>query len=124
MTTSKPGTGSSLALLLAGAVLSSCMAHGPVRDIGIDTHPNFVSYNRAFYDRLLSGRAWILEGVYHPKYRNIVRGFVFSEGRFPDRLPCLQEKQRRLAMAGAEGREVGGDRASQGGRCSGQELVR
>ena len=91
MTISKRGTGSSLVLLLAGAVLSSCMAHGPVRDIGIATHPNFVSHNKAFYDRLLSGRAWILAGVYHPKYRNIVRGFVFRKDGF--RIGCLAYKK-------------------------------
>ncbi len=91
MTTSKQGTGRTLALLLAGAVLSSCMAHGPVRNIGIATHPNFVSHNKAFYDRLLSGRAWILEGVYHPNYRNIVRGFVFAKDG--SRIGCLAYKK-------------------------------
>ncbi|MCY4565124.1 MAG: hypothetical protein OXE40_11700 [Gammaproteobacteria bacterium] len=92
MTTSKQGMESSLALLLAGAVLSSCMAHEPVRNIGIGTHPNFVSHSKAFYDRLLSGRAWILEGVYHPKYRNIVRGFVFAKDG--SRIGCLAYKKR------------------------------
>lgn len=92
MTISKQGTGSSLALLLAGAVLSSCMAHGPIRNIGIATHPNFVSHSKAFYDRLLSGRSWISEGVYHPNYRNIVRGFVFAKDG--SRIGCLAYKKR------------------------------
>ena len=92
MTTLKQKTGRVLALVLAGAALASCMAHGgPVRDIGIDTHPNYVSHNKAFYDRLLSGRAWILEGVYHPNYRNIVRGFVFAKDG--SRIGCLAYKK-------------------------------
>ncbi len=92
MTTLKQGTGRALALLLAGAVLSSCMAHGTVRDIAIDTHPNFIPYDKAFYDSLLSGRAWIFEGVHHPNYRNIVRGFIFSKDG--SRIGCLAYKKR------------------------------
>ena len=92
MTTLKQGTRRALALVLAGAALSSCMAHGQPRNIGIDTHPNFVSHNKAFFDSLLSGRAWILEGVYHPNYRNIVRGFVFAKDG--SRIGCLAYKKK------------------------------
>ena len=80
-----------MACLVIAPGLPSCMAHGPAQNIGIDTHPNFVPYDKAFYDTLLSGRAWIFEGVYHPNYRNIVRGIAFAKDG--SRIDCLAFKK-------------------------------
>ena len=78
--------------LATGAGLASCMAHGYARNVGIDTRPNFIPYDKAFYENLLSGRAWIFEGVHHPNYRNMVRGFVFA--RDGSRIGCLAYKKK------------------------------
>ena len=92
MTTSKQGTGRSLALLLAGALLSSCMAHGQGKDIDIRVYRSYTPFGPEFYRNLLADRAWIFEGAYHPTYRNVVRGFVFTkDGR---RIGCLAHKKR------------------------------
>ena len=82
MTMLKQGTGRALTLLLAGAVLASCTAHGRVRDIDLQTHRNYTPYDKAFYETLLSGRAWVFEGKDLRERRNVVHGFVFTpEGK-------------------------------------------
>ena len=69
--------GPSLTLILAGAVLASCVAHGQSAKLDPKIHPNKTPYSADFYQELLSGRVNVMDGP-RPRYRNVVSGFVFG----------------------------------------------
>ena len=73
--------------LATAAGLASCMAHGQARDINVREHRSYVPYDKAFYENLLTGRAWIFEGRDFRSNRGLVSGFVYSGDG--ERLECL-----------------------------------
>ena len=69
-----------LALVLAGAALASCGAHGQAGKIDPKVHKNYVPYDKAFHEALLTGRVWLFEGL--GRFRNVMQGYVFgSDGK-------------------------------------------
>ena len=77
MTTIRQQTGRALALVLAGAALSSCMAHGQGRKLDPEIYVNYTPYSEAFYRELMTGRV----NLYAPragKWRNVVHGQIFA----------------------------------------------
>lgn len=67
MRTLKQGTGRTLALLLAGAVLASCAAHGQSKKLDPKVYVNHTPYSESFFRELMAGRVYIYE-------RNIAQG--------------------------------------------------
>ena len=76
MRTIRQQTGRALALLLAGAALASCMAHGQGRQLDPKIYVNYSPYSEAFYRELMTGRVNVFEGL--GSYRNVVSGGVFA----------------------------------------------
>ena len=89
MTTLKRKTGTTLALLLAGAALASCMAHGQGRKLDPRVYVNYTPYNEAFYRELTTGRVNLRDG--RGSYRNVVSGQVFgSDGTL---IECIANRR-------------------------------
>ena len=76
MTRLKQGTRKVLALVLAGAALASCTAHGQGRKLDPKVYVNYTPYGEAFYRELMAGRVNLYEGL--GSYRNVVSGQVFA----------------------------------------------
>lgn len=76
MRTLKQGTGRTLALLLAGAALASCMAHGQGKKLDPKVYVNYTPYSEGFYREMMTGRVNLYAGV--GKFRNIVSGQIFA----------------------------------------------
>lgn len=76
MTTLKHKTGRVLALVLAGAALASCTAHGQGRRLDPQVYVNYTPYSEAFYRELMTGRVNLYEGL--GSYRNVVSGQVYA----------------------------------------------
>ena len=77
MTTLMQGAGRALALLLAGAALASCAAHGQGGKIDPKVYVNYTPYGEDFYRELMTGRV----NLYAPragKWRNVVHGRIFA----------------------------------------------
>lgn len=87
MTTSKQRRGRALALVLAGATLSSCMAHGQGSRLDPKVYVNYTPYSEGFYRELVTDRVHL----YAPragKWRNVVHGQIFaSDGTLIECLP-------------------------------------
>ena len=76
MNLSKARTARVLALLLAGAALASCMAHGQGRELDPKIYASFMPYSEAFYRQLMTGRVNLFAGT--GRFRNVVQGQVFA----------------------------------------------
>lgn len=87
MTTLKEGAGRVLALVLAGAALASCTAHGQGRKLDPRVYVNYTPYSESFYRELMTGRVHL----YAPRagnWRNVVHGQIFaSDGTLIECLP-------------------------------------
>ncbi|MDE0407257.1 MAG: hypothetical protein OXN81_05280 [Alphaproteobacteria bacterium] len=70
-------SGRSVALVLAGAVLASCVAHGQSVELDPEVYFNETAFGADFYQKLLSGRVNVMDGP-RPRYRNVVSGLVFG----------------------------------------------
>ncbi len=83
----KHETGRLLTLLLAGAVLASCTAHGQGSERDPKVYVNYTPYSETFYRELITGRV----NLYAPrtgKFRNVVHGMVaLADGRLLECLP-------------------------------------
>ena len=65
-----------LALILTGAALASCMAHGQGRKLDPKIYASFSPYSEAFYRQLMTGRVNLFAGS--GRFRNVVQGQVFA----------------------------------------------
>lgn len=80
MTTLKQRTGRALALLLAGAALASCTAHGQGSKLDPRVYVNYSPYGEAFYRELMTGRIHVFAGL--GRFGNAAQGMVYaSDGR-------------------------------------------
>ncbi len=83
----KHGTGKALALLLAGAALASCTAHGQGSSLDPKVYVNYTPYSEAFYRELVTGRVY-LYAHRTGKFRNVVHGRIAAtDGRVIECLP-------------------------------------
>lgn len=69
-------TGRSLALLLVGSVLASCVAHGQSSRIDRKVHFNDTPYSARFYEKLLGDRVNVTAGS--GSFHNVVTGVIFG----------------------------------------------
>ena len=76
MTTSKQRTGRALALVIAGAALSSCMAHGQGSRLDPKIYVNYSPYGETFYRELMTGRVNVFAGL--GRFNNVVAGQIFG----------------------------------------------
>ena len=66
-----------LAVVLAGLLLASCVAHGQSSRIDPKVYRNYTPYSVAFYEALLTDRVWVFEG--NPDRTNsVMRALVFG----------------------------------------------
>ena len=65
-----------VALVLAGALMASCVAHGKSGKVSRKVHFNDTPYSAAFYEKLLTNRVHITAGS--GSFRNVVIGVVFG----------------------------------------------
>ena len=86
MATLKQETGRALALLLAGAALASCTAHGLGKGPDPRVYVNYTPYSASFYENLLSDKVWIFRNPARRTYRDVPHFMIFrSDGQ---RLRC------------------------------------
>ena len=69
-------TKTALAVVLAGLLLASSVAHGQSSGIDPKVHRNYTPYSEAFYRELMTGRVNLFEGI--GRFRNVVQGQVFG----------------------------------------------
>ena len=92
----KQGTGRTLALLLAGAALASCTAHGQSKKLDPKVYVNYTPYSEAFYENLFSDRVWIFHSPTRRTYRNVPQFMIFrSDGQ---RLRCTGRWRTRYKL--------------------------
>jgi len=107
MTTSKQRTGRALALLLAGAALASCSAHGQVGKVPDPrVYVSYTPYSEAFYRQMMTGRVNVFEGA--GRFRNVVGGQIYtSDGtliectgrrRLDNRLHWVSQTSKRWSV--------------------------
>ncbi len=88
MTTLRQRTGRALALVLAGAALASCTAHGLGKGRDPRVYVNYTPYSEAFYRELMTGRVH-LYAARAGKLRNVVGGrFFASDGALFECFPA------------------------------------
>ena len=90
----KQGARRALALLLAGAALASCAAHGLGKGPDPRVYVNYTPYNEAFYRELMTGRVHVY-AARAGKLRNVVAGRGFgSDGTLFECFPAYRDNKR------------------------------
>ena len=66
----------SLAMVAAGLLLASCVAHGGQVNLSSE-YKNYTPYDMSFYRQFLTDRAWVFHNQDNREYHNIPHGVIF-----------------------------------------------